>query len=116
MRQRLQVWLTRPSGFATVFSVALLVGILTSFGLERVRSVDRILRGVSVGGVTLGGLERRAALERLTRLVVEIEQRRIEVSLQKHRIEASARDLGFRADASRLVDAALAEGRTGWKV
>jgi L,D-transpeptidase catalytic domain len=72
---------------------------------------DVIPRGVSVGGVAVGGLTRAAARERIDLLIGRPLRRRVVVAVGARRFSLLPRDAGVRVDSRALAEQAYAEGR-----
>jgi vancomycin resistance protein YoaR len=100
-------------GMALAFVASLLLGLVVSFAVDRARSAGTVLRGVTVGGLALGGLDRPLARERLEALRAALRARRVDIVLQQHRFGLTAADLGWTVDPARHVDRAWAAGRSG---
>ena len=94
--------------FLTLAGVVLLGG--TAYGAYRydASTSHRILPGVVVGGVDVGGLDRPEAISAVTAAAEESLQRIIEVAVDDQTWHVSPQELGTIADVEAKVDAALA--------
>jgi lipoprotein-anchoring transpeptidase ErfK/SrfK len=74
---------------------------------------DTIAKGVSVGGVDIGGLKHEAARAKLRRQILEPLRRPIEVDHGRERWRLTAREARVTANLDATVDDALARSREG---
>ena len=108
----------RPSparfrGRGRVILVLTLVGVLllggSAFGAYRydAATTHRILPGVVVAGVDVGGMSRSEAIEAVTAAAERFLQREIEVAVHDQTWHVTPQELGTTADVEAKVDAAL---------
>ncbi len=69
---------------------------------------DRLLPGVTIGGVDVGEMSREQAIETLTRESDERLQREIQIAARDQTWQVSGSELGTTAEVDRVVDRALA--------
>src|SRR6476646_6265896 len=108
--------IVRPGRAARAFVLGALIGVAVVMGaLAGVRQayVDRILPGISVGGVSLGGLTRADARAALATSFGPIDQGSIIVGSSAGTIRISYGAVGRAVDIDALVDRAMAVGRGG---
>jgi lipoprotein-anchoring transpeptidase ErfK/SrfK len=92
--------------------VALLAGGAGVYAYDEQRS-DRIAKGMTVGGVTVGGLDRHQARERLqARLVAPLDEP-VVVRHGDRRFRLTAREARIAADVDAMVDDAVERSRRG---
>ena len=99
-------------GFAATIVVGLLVliGMSTAIGAS---AGANVLRGVSVGGVDVGGLTRAQAADRLTAQLPSLSDGRALIRVGDMEQTVSYADLGRGYELEVMLDAALAVGRGG---
>lgn len=98
------------------FGATLAVGLLLIIGLSTVIAVsagETVLRGVSVGGVNLAGLDRQAAIERLSSELPSLSTGQAVISVGDEQAVVPYADLGRAYELDAMVDAAFAVGRGG---
>jgi lipoprotein-anchoring transpeptidase ErfK/SrfK len=76
-------------------------------------SADKIPSGVTVGSIDVGGLTKRAALERLEQRIGTPSRRPVTVKVQGRTETLTAEEAGVHVDLSGAVDDAIAAGRDG---
>jgi vancomycin resistance protein YoaR len=91
---------------AACFAVAFLAGLGYVYD-------GRVLPGVRVGGVSLAGLDRSAAVARLEAALPAPAAGNLVLNVGDERLTVPLRTLGRRYDLERAVDDALAYGRSG---
>jgi vancomycin resistance protein YoaR len=99
-------------GFAATLALGLLVlvGMSASIGIS---AGSTVLRGVSVGGVDLSGLDRAAAAERLEARLPSLSEGAVTVAVGEREAAVAYADLGRGYELDAMVDAAFAVGRDG---
>lgn len=98
------------------FGGTLLLGLLVLVGASAsiaISAGSTALRGVSVGGVELGGLERAAAAGRLAAELPSLSAGRAVISVGDAEDVVTYADLGRGYDIDAMLDAAFAIGRDG---
>ena len=103
-------------GLLTGFFGTLAVGLflLTGVSLGVAASFDgRILPGVQVGGVSIGGLDRGAAAGRLHAELPSVTDGAVTVVVRDTSVEVSYADIGRSYDVDAMLDAAFGVGRNG---
>jgi lipoprotein-anchoring transpeptidase ErfK/SrfK len=75
---------------------------------------DTIAKGIRIGTVDVGGLDRQAAAERVHRLAVAPRQRSLTIRAAEREFVLPAAKLRVTADVQRAVTRALADSRRGW--
>ncbi len=103
---------TRPQQLGAG-AVILLLGLLLLAVGVRITHGDRILPGVRVEGVGLGGLTPAQAQRRLAPLAREAAERRLALVGDDKRLTVVARNAGYVADVPRTVRRAMDSGRGG---
>lgn len=103
-------------GFMTGFSGALAAGLMVVFSVSiavAVAHAGRVMPGVRVAGVDVGGLDRAAALARLEAGLPSLSAGALTVSVDETRVALPYGDLdrAYRLDA--MLDAAFAVARSG---
>jgi vancomycin resistance protein YoaR len=93
--------------------VAILVAGVAALFLFELWLVDRVLPGVRVWNIDLGGLTRDQAMERLASNFHYPTNRQLILRYGDQTWSVSAQDLGVQLDAAATVDAALALGHKG---
>ncbi len=97
-------------GFSATLLAGILVLALTSFGVG-IATGPRVLAGVSVAGIDLGGLDRAAAAERLEAELPSLGVGQAIVAVDGDESAVSFADLGRGYELERMVDSAYAIGR-----
>jgi len=109
----------RPSlrlRFAVAFLVSMLAALVLGTGAiyaYEQHHTGRVLPGVRVGAVDLSGLEREAAIARLTDAYSGYGQGRVVIHASVAELSIPFVDFHRRADVEAMADAALAVGRSG---
>lgn len=101
-------WLVAGLAMAVAVPLAVVLGVVISFGRS-----DRICRGVSVSGVELGGLSRAMAENRVRAWSRERMDQRIVLTALDSRWGGLLSDFGARVEWQSAVDKAFAVGREG---
>ncbi|MEA2405804.1 MAG: L,D-transpeptidase ErfK/SrfK [Thermoleophilaceae bacterium] len=96
---------------ATLLAV-LILGAVAVYAYDSTRD-DKIAKGVSAGGVDLGGLKPAAARTALERQLADPLRRPVVVTYSGKRYKLSARQAGVRVDTSAMVAEAVARTREG---
>src|SRR6188508_2454304 len=94
----------------TLLGIALVLGGLVAF---RQAYVDRILPGVVVGGVDVGGLTRTDARLALARALGSLEQGQVTVHSKNGWVVIPFAQVGRAVDYDTMLDRAVAVGRDG---
>lgn len=95
-------------GVAIAAVVAMAAGLSTApAGAQE----DVVPPGVSVGGVSVGGLTPAAAAQRIDLAIARPLARRLTIAVGRRRFSLLPRDAGVRVDARALADQAYREGR-----
>lgn len=102
----------RVAPIAVVPLVLLLVVLLVAYGYDASRE-DQIAKGVSVGGVDVGGMPMAAARDRLEADVAAPLRRPLRVRSAGRTFTLSARRARLRADVDGMARAAVVSGRSG---
>ena len=87
--------------------------VLMLFGCERAASSGSVMRGVSLGSVSLSGLTKAAAKTELQRLRERLMRRPLHVSVAGKLFRIRPEQLGVSIDVDATVERALAAGREG---
>ncbi len=102
------------------FAIAFLVGMIAALALGvgalyayDQQYVGRVLPGISVGSVSLAGLDREAAIARVAEAYEDAGTGEIRVNTPAGVRTISYQEIGRRVDAEAVVDAALSVGRSG---
>ena len=117
-RRLLRPVATRPArrsmlfGFGATFVLGLLVLVGASASIA-ISAGSTALRGVTVGGVELGGLERAAAAERLAQELPSLSAGQTVISVGDAEEVVPYADFGRGYDTDAMLDAAFAIGRGG---
>jgi lipoprotein-anchoring transpeptidase ErfK/SrfK len=74
---------------------------------------DLVTKGVTVGGVDVGGMRAKEARATLSAQLSRELRRPIEITFRKKHYELSPKDVGLRPAVDRMVNAAVARGRDG---
>ncbi|MBQ9266810.1 MAG: VanW family protein [Clostridia bacterium] len=103
----------RAKGLALVFCIllALLIIVSVSFGIAN-KTSNKILKGVSVNGLDVGGLTKEEATDKLNEQLNSIKNGQIELSLGDYAKTITGEDLGV-SYPNGLIDNAYQYGRTG---
>ncbi len=107
-RKKRRWWL-----WIVLFAMLPLVALVTVFGIDRAASSDQILRGVTVGGLPLEGLDRQRAAGAMGILDVQLRGSPLKVSVSGQQFELRSEQLELRLDTNAMTEAAFAAGRTG---
>lgn len=99
-------------GFGGTMASAIVLLAATSFAVAALHE-GRVLRGVTVGGVELGGLDRTAAEELLRDSLPPIASQGITLVGEGRSLQLTAGTLGRDYDLAATLDAAFAVGRDG---
>jgi lipoprotein-anchoring transpeptidase ErfK/SrfK len=115
---------TRPGSVSDVFArrwvlglvvlVVLCVGIAAAAAAYDNGRSDRIVAGMRIGNVEVGGLDTTSAVRRVQRLAVAPRRRSLAVEARGRSYVLSASKLGVSADVEPAVARALADSRRGW--
>lgn len=97
-------------GATLVLGILLLIGMSTAIGAS---AGANVLRGVTVGGVELGGLTRAQAAERLGARLPSLSAGEAVIRVADVEQRVAYADLGRGYDLDAMVDSALAVGRGG---
>jgi vancomycin resistance protein YoaR len=103
-------------GFMLGFGVTLVVGLMLLIGASvgvGISHADRVMPGVSVGGVPLGGLDRASAVAQLEAQLPSPTDGSLVLSVDGDRLQVPFADLGRSYDLDATVDAALGVARSG---
>ncbi len=90
--------------------IALLAGTATAIGIT---SAGRVLPGVTVGGVEIGGLDRAAAIELVSSRLPSLSSGHASVTIDGATTVVAYGTLGRSYETEQMVDAAMAVGRDG---
>jgi vancomycin resistance protein YoaR len=109
---------TRPArrGVLIGFLATLLAGAILLVGLSAglmLAARGTVLAGVTTGGVSLAGLERGEAIDRLSERLPSLSDGAATITAGQVSQEVAFADLGRRHELDAMVDRALAVGRTG---
>ena len=99
-------------GFLGTMTLGLLVFIGSTAGVA-LSHADKVMPGVSVAGVQLGGLERAAAEARLREQLPSLTEGTLTLRLDDGSREIALADVGRDYDLSAMLDAAFAVARSG---
>jgi vancomycin resistance protein YoaR len=99
-------------GFGVTLAVGLVL-LLAAAAALRLAAGSAVLRGVSVGGVELAGLDRATAAERLARELPSLAEGQAVIEVGESEEVVAFADLGRGYETDAMLDAALAVGRTG---
>jgi lipoprotein-anchoring transpeptidase ErfK/SrfK len=75
---------------------------------------DRVVEGVTVAGVDLGGLHRDAARRKLEAELTQRLERPVRVAVAGRRFRLTVEQAGARPDVDAMVDEAIDKSRRGW--
>ena len=95
-----------------VIVAVLIVGAVGAYAYDSSRD-DLITKGVTVGGVNVGGLRADKARATLSTELGRQLQRPVEVSFRGKHYELSPKDVDLKPAVNRMVDAAVAQSRGG---
>jgi hypothetical protein len=104
------------SRFLVGFFATLVVGIMMLVGASAgvaVSHTDRVMRGVSIAGVPVGGMDRASAIARLEAQLPSLTEGTLLLQIDEETRELALADLGRTYDIEATVDAALAVARSG---
>jgi vancomycin resistance protein YoaR len=96
---------------ASVAAVLVLVG--AAYGLDRLGHRNEIMRGVSVRGVDLGGMDEAAAIDQLAAIESDLNAVPITVEVGGQTFTLVGDDVGFRLDLDAAYRSAFELGRQG---
>jgi vancomycin resistance protein YoaR len=97
-------------GFSATLLVAILVAVAASFAIG-VANEGRVLSGVKVGNIALGGLDRDAAAAKLRAGLPQLTDSAVTLTIGGDTVTVWRSDLGRAYDISAMADAAYGEGR-----
>jgi vancomycin resistance protein YoaR len=97
-------------GFSATLLLAVLVAVAASFAIGMANE-GRVLPGVKVGGIGVGGLDRDAAEAALSAALPEIFDSTVTLTVGGDTVSVWRSDLGRAYDARAMADAAYAAGR-----
>jgi len=106
LRRRGLTWVTVVLTVATVLVLLLAGAAFAGYRYEQARS-GRILPGVRIAGVDVGGMTKDEAQQALAATVSSLLTRPIDVSLGEKSWHLTARELGVSVDPTPIVDQAL---------
>jgi vancomycin resistance protein YoaR len=98
------------------FAVTLLAGLAALAGASLLIALlagSRVMPGVSIGGVAIGGLGREAAGERLSQELPSLSSGALTVRLADESLSVPFRQIGRGYELDAMLDSALAIGRDG---
>jgi vancomycin resistance protein YoaR len=87
--------------------------VMLVFAGDRALQSGKVLRGVSMGGVDLSGLDRPSAEQRLKQHEARLRDQSLLLALRDARFELEPDTVGFRLPVAQLLDRAFAAGRDG---
>ena len=90
-----------------------LLAVGASLAVADHRASGRLAKGISVGGVPVGGLTEAEAVAKLERTIGSAAQRPVRVVAAHERFKLGARRAGVEVDLAGTVHAAYEQGRTG---
>jgi vancomycin resistance protein YoaR len=99
-------------GFLVTLTVGLMLLVGASVGVG-ITHADRVMPGVSVGGVPLGGLDRASAIAQLEAQLPSPIDGKLVLSVDGDRLEVPFAGLGRSYDLEATVDAAMGVARNG---
>jgi vancomycin resistance protein YoaR len=103
-------------GFLIGFAVTLAVGLMLLVGASvgvAISHADRVMPGVSVAGVPLGGLDRSSAIAQLEARLPSLADGSLVLSVDAEQLQQPFADLGRSYDLDATVDAAMGVARGG---
>lgn len=74
---------------------------------------DTICKGVTIGGLDVGGLTKEQAEERLLAYMESLRHRMVTITVDKHQVETQAEELGFSCTLGDVISQAYHIGRDG---
>jgi vancomycin resistance protein YoaR len=74
---------------------------------------DKILEGVKIGGLDVGGLTEEEAEQKVESYITKLENRQVTIKIEDNEVVASASELGFSSDAEDSVQKAYQLGKDG---
>lgn len=89
------------------------IAFFLMYGADRAILARRILRGVWIGSVAAGGLDRTEAVEAVSALAKRLEREPLLVKVDSAIITVDPRELSFHVDVEETVDQAWSLGRRG---
>ena len=98
------------------FVATLLVGLLAVVGTSAAMAIatgDAVMRGVSIGGVDIGGLDRAAAIQRLEERLPSLSAGQATIVVDRSQEVVSYDAIGRRYELDAMLDGAVAVGRNG---
>src|SRR5690606_23290278 len=95
------------------FTLALFLGLLCSFAVERTSRGDKVIRGVRLGDQTISGMSRSEVEALVSRYRKRLEKAPLTFSLGEEILEVAAFKVGVSVDDAATVDAALHLGSAG---
>lgn len=98
------------AGCVCVVLVAAVVIFVAGGGLG---DQDKILEGVKIGDVEVGGLTEEEADKKVEDYITQLENRQVTIAIEDEEIVASAAELGFSSDAGDSVQKAYKLGKSG---
>jgi len=105
--------LPRPVQLSLFVAASALALIALVFGIDRMTNAGEILGDVEVIGVDLGGLDERAAVDRLEELEAHLLDSPIVVEVAGHEFSLDPGDIGFDIREPDIVETAMQNGRSG---
>jgi len=97
-------------GFSSVLLLAMLVAVAASFAIGMANE-GRVLPGVTVGDIALGGLDRTAAEAKISAALPELADSTVTLAVGGETTTLWSSDLGRAYDPAAMADAAYAVGR-----
>lgn len=76
-------------------------------------SSDTILEGVTIGGVSVGGMTEEEAQKKIEAYAEKLENRQVTIMVGEDSVKASASELGYSCDIKDCVEKAFRLGKTG---
>jgi len=96
---------------ASLAGLFVLIGL--AYGLDRMAHRDEVMRGVTVRGVDLGGLDEAAALEQLTALQDDLNAQPLTVQVAARSFTLTGDEVGYELDTAAAFATAFDLGREG---
>ncbi|MBA4169240.1 MAG: VanW family protein [Chloroflexi bacterium] len=117
-RRLIRPMATPPARRSTLigFVATLLVGLLAVAGTSAAMAIatgDAVMRGVSIGGVDIGGLDRAAAIQRLEERLPSLSAGQATIVVDRSQEVVSYDAIGRRYELDAMLDGAVAVGRNG---
>jgi vancomycin resistance protein YoaR len=102
----------RPS-YRAILACALVAIVLplVAFGIDTARHTGRVVRGVRVGALRLGGLDLEQARQRLAEHAAGFASDVVVVHVGEAEVKATLEELGFRVDVERTLENVMAGRR-----